>query len=74
VSTAAEKDDCAQVCDDPSSIYSATNSDPYSDNMVVCRKSSMSGPPKSADKPMSAPKTAIPMVTTAPSSSVGGTS
>jgi hypothetical protein len=74
LSAAAEKDDCAQVCDDPSSVYSATNSDPYSDNKVICRKSLASGPPKSADKPMSALKTAAPMAAVAASSTAGGTS
>jgi hypothetical protein len=71
-------DDCAQECDDSPSIYSAANFDLHSDNIAICRKSSASGPPKSADKPMTIPKTVAPMAATAPivaaaaSSSAGG--
>jgi hypothetical protein len=52
----AEEDDCAKVYNDSPSIYSVADFDTYSDNIAICRKSSTSGPPKSAAKLMVAPK------------------
>jgi hypothetical protein len=72
-STTTEKDDCAQVYDDPSSIYFATNFCPHSDNMDVYRKSSANGPPKSANKQVTVLKTAIHVAIVDASSSAGGT-
>jgi hypothetical protein len=54
-------------------VYSTINFYPHSDNMVVHRKSSASGPPKPADIQVTAPKTAAPMAVATASSSVGGT-
>jgi hypothetical protein len=73
LSATTKKDDCAQVCDDPSSVYSSTDLDPHSGNMVVCRKSSASGPPKPADKQVTAFKTVAPVAAVVASSSVRGT-
>jgi hypothetical protein len=72
LSDATEKDDCAQVYDDSSSVYSATNFGPHSDSMAVRRKSLACGPPKSADKHMTVLKTATPVAVAAASSSARG--
>jgi hypothetical protein len=69
LSATTKKDDCAQVYDDPPSVYSATNFGPYSDNMVVRRKSLAGGSSKNIDKPAAARQTVPPAVTASPSSS-----
>jgi hypothetical protein len=48
--------------------------DPHSNNLADCRKSSVSGPPKSANKQVTVLKTATPAAAAATSSSVRGTS
>jgi hypothetical protein len=53
--------------------YSAINFDPHSDNMALHRNSSVSGPPKPANKQVTAPKTATFVAATAASPSAGGT-
>jgi hypothetical protein len=73
LSAATKKDDCAQVYDDSSSVYSATNFGPHSDNMVVRMKSSVSGPLKSANKQVTVLNTATPVTAAAASSSTRGT-
>jgi hypothetical protein len=56
LSAATEEDDCAKVHDDSPAIHSVADFNIYSDNIAVYRKSSVSGLPKSTDKPMAAPK------------------
>jgi hypothetical protein len=71
-SAAAEEDDRAQVCDNPSHFF-IPNFDLHSNIMAVHRKTSVSGQPTLISVHVTARKATAPATAIVASSSAGGT-